>query len=198
MKELVPLKVKITLGLVGGKKRMVYPTFNLITSAARNQMDWSYYLDVAGSGMNYDNCCDFDTGQDHQYALMAVPEAFALEAIALFGPAGTSTPGLVERLADTVAELFWNDHVASGDPDVRVEQNTLQALASRKTIGEDLTADPDAVAALDPSNTRPGKVRNMRKTWARFKQQRQIAIKNPGGQVVAPRAVPQRGRSVDP
>lgn len=197
MVDLVPIKIKITMGLVNAKKQMIYPSFNLIPAATRNNMDWCEYIDAQGTGMRYDNCCDFDSGQDFQFAMIAVPEEFATEALTLFGPTGTQQSGLVERLNDTAAETFWNEHVANSEPDITLDNLTLQSLASRRTLGEDLSTDPDAVAALDVDSTRPGKVRNHRKTWKRFKQHAQIKIKNPNNNVVNPRSRRARGRAVD-
>lgn len=186
MADLVPLKMKIGLKENGHAK---HPAFNSIPDAARGNMDWSHYVDRYGSRMHYDKQCghdDDDVGSPRgvQFAVMGVPQAFATEALKLFGPTGTAEPGIVEEIAEADFEAFYNDRAHAHEDSERVDTAVLQAIKAKQDLSLALTKEQQD--ALDPAKPQPGLRPNTNKTWAGFKAKRGLTVVSRLAKAVAP------------
>ena len=176
MADLVPLKVKIGLKENGHAK---YPSFNSIPDEARGNMDWAHYIDRYGSRWHYDKQCGHAECEDGspcgvQWGVLAVPVAFATEALKLFGPAGQMESGIVEEISEADFEAFFNERAHAHEPAEVINTKIVQDLAAKKTLGLPLTqAENDA---LDPTKPQPGITPNADKTWAGFKGKRGLTI----------------------
>ena len=170
--KLVPIRVKIRVGVVGGRKQHIYPSFNNISASIRKTMDWSNYLDTHGLGWHYDKCCgfgetdDYNTEQEVWYGATCVPEDFADAAVALGDD--------VEIITELQFREFYDDRAHSHEPEESYDLNTLQAIKVKQQLGRGVNnSDRDA---MDPDKPAPGIRRNHNKTWSLFKVKKEIEI----------------------
>ncbi len=178
MRELVGLKIDVGLNDSTGHAK--YPDFNRISSATRKGMDWSKYIDVHGSGMQYDKTCghqdEGDTPFGHQCCCICVPEDFANEALTLF-------PDVVSPCSDAEFVTFHDTKAHAHEPDEHVDSDTLNGLSARRglmvALSQDITAlDAKILKALDPANdTESGVKTNKNKTWAQVSVNKGITLK---------------------
>ena len=127
-KTLRPIKVKITRTVKDGKMQNNYPDFNQLSPAVRGNMDWSYYVDEAGIGWHY-SIDGFGEGAepDVQYGILAVPQAFADAAVAMY-------PSEVTVLNETELEDFWNVEAHVGEPDSFEDAEVLKAIEAKRAL----------------------------------------------------------------
>ena len=170
--KLVPIRVKIRVGVVGGRKQHVYPPFNNIDAATRKNMDWSNYLDTHGIGWHYDKCCGFgesdsyNVDRDVWYGATCVPEDFADAAVAL----GTD----VEIITEAQFRTYYDDRAHIHEPEEHYDLDTLQAIKVKQQLGKKVNkSDQDA---MDPLKENSGIRRNDNKTWALYKTKKGIEI----------------------
>jgi hypothetical protein len=181
VKELVPIKVDIGLRDTDGSAD--YPNFNLVSAEARKGMDWSKFIDTHGTGWCYDQMCGHreDGGAEspvgHQCGCICVPEAFALEAIALF-------PTKVTRMTAAEYETFHNMKGHIRDDEELVDTDVLNGLNAQRNLmvatGKDTTAlDARITKALDPAQeTEMGVRKNNNKKFTDFARTRGIILKD--------------------
>lgn len=169
MKKTIPLRVVIGIKENGRHK---YPSFNELPGSIRDNMDWSHFVDKFG-GWHYDKQCghaDHDpingTPVGQWCGMLLVPVDFADAAVAMF-------PGECSILSETDAEAFYNDRAHAHEQDIRDDTETLQAIASKQTLG---ISDPGDANALDPDHPARGRRRNKVKMWQGYKQQRGIEL----------------------
>jgi len=173
MAELVPIRVKIRHGIVDGRLQHVYPRFNLLDPSVRGDMDWSYFIDQAGTGWHYDKLSGIgetdaeNPDPDVWWGCIAVPKPFAVAAVARF-------PDDVETLTEAEFEAFYDQRAHAHESELQADSEALSALKAREDLGEDVSAEK--AAALDPDDPTPGVRRNTSKTWAGYKAKRKIAI----------------------
>ena len=171
MRELVPMKIKITLTNEGKAK---YPLFNNMASVQASGLDWSKYVDIYGDGgWHYDKISghkddSLDSPLGQQWGMLILPEQFVLEAIAAF-------PGECGRLTELEAEAFYNEKVHVNDPDELIDNAILQSLKLKLDLNVALT--PAQIAAIDPKDPTPGIIENKNKTWIGHKTITDITIK---------------------
>lgn len=172
--ELVPLKVKIGLKNENGKKVHGFPDFNQISSALRDNMDWSYFVDKFG-GWHYDQVsghADDDPGdgtpQGNWDGMLLVPAAFAQAAVVAFS-------SQCSILTDAQAKTFYDDRGHVRDPAIKEDAIVLQAISAKRTLN--IAEDQSDLDALNPDHPAPGRRTNVRKTWTGFKTVEGVTIK---------------------
>jgi len=174
--ELVPLKVKIGLKNVNGKKVHGFPDFNQLSAGVRDDMDWSYFVDKFG-GWHYDQLsghADDDPGEDSPQGqwngMLLVPDDFAQAAVNAF-------PSQCSVMTEVDAEKFYDDRAHKRDPAIKEDTATLQAIAAKRALN--IAEDQEDVDALNPDNPTPGRRRNKRKTWSAYKNVEGLTVKQP-------------------
>lgn len=173
MPDLVPIRVKIKRGVVGGRIQHVYPNFNTLDPNVRGNMDWSLFFDMHGIGWHYDKCCGFgetdtyNTDPDMWYGGTCVPESFASAAIAAF-------PNEVEELSESDWTTYYDTRAHVHDQEEVYDLNTLQAIKAKKQLGRSTNKSDDD--ALDPDKPNSGIIKNHNKTWQLFKTKRNITV----------------------
>jgi hypothetical protein len=173
-RDLRAIKVKITYGKVieNGKEvlRHIYPNFNLISSANREDMDWSSYITKVKANNWHYSFEGFGEGADPDtwYGMLLVPQAFADEAVTMF-------PGEVSYMAtEAEVEDFYNNDAHVKEPENDEDETVLRSIAAKRQIGLKQTAQD--IAALDPDDPAYGIRRNPRKNWKRFKTHANINL----------------------
>ncbi len=168
MANLIALKFQVGLHTVDTKDHKAghakYPDFNQVSLANRNGMDWCKFIDSIGVGMQADKTSghkelSIESPLGEQTCVIAVPQAFATEALALF-------PEVVSQLTPVDFETFYNDKAHKHEPEEKLDMNVLNAIKAKEDLG---LAVPEKAAAIDPKNDAPGIVENKSKTWARNK-----------------------------
>lgn len=167
------IQVKIGLKTVGGKLLHDFPDFNKITSAIRDEMDWSHFVDKFG-GWHYDQIAghsdDDPTNESPTgtwIGMLLVPESFATEAIALF-------PGRVKSWTELECQTFYEQRAHVRESEIKEDVETLQAIVAKRNLNiVETQADRDA---LNPDHPSSGRRRNKEKTWGGFKTQRGINL----------------------
>ncbi len=174
--ELVPLKVKIGLKNVNGKKDHGFPDFNQLLAGVRDDMDWSYFVDKFG-GWHYDqlsghadNDPDDGSPQGQWNGMLLVPADFAQAAVNAF-------PTQCVILTEVEAQAFYDDRAHKRDPAIREDTTILQAIAAKRALS--IPEDQEDLDALDPDHPSPGRRRNKRKAWSDYKSVEGLTIKQP-------------------
>ena len=176
MRQFVPIKVKIGLGVVdtpkGKRKQHIYPKFNDMVAVKNSGMDWSEYVDIQGLGWQYDKCCGHavDTPESpfgQQWGVLVVSKLFADEAVSMF-------PSEVTKLNEIGLIDFWDNHAYRHTPSEDVDESILNAIAIKKRLGLVLT--PEQVDAIDPTTDSRGIRKNKRKRWADYKRVVNVVI----------------------
>lgn len=189
MDELVPIKVKITLGR-NNKHR--FPRFNLIDADLRGDMDWAYFFESHGLGWHTDSLSDIgnrdrgDPEDPHRNdelgswnGATCIPADFAEAAVARF-------PGTVEIISEESFELFYNNRAHAHEEEIIVDLDVLQGLKVRLDLEamENAPTKPPSSATiqkrkeiLDPESQRRGIRKNLTKSWADFKKARGVKIR---------------------
>jgi hypothetical protein len=185
--QLVGLKFQVGLHSSDDASRGVkvghakYPNFNLVSSATREGMDWCKYIDVKGIGMQYDKACghkedSVDSPFGEQTCVIAVPEAFADEAVALF-------PGLVNEMTEAEFIAFYDGKAHAHEDEENIDTDALNGLKARRdlmvTQGMNTAAiDNKIKKALDPNNeSERGVKKNKDKTWANVMASKGVSIR---------------------
>ncbi|MCP3966533.1 MAG: hypothetical protein GY718_09300 [Lentisphaerae bacterium] len=140
-----------------------YPDFNKVSLANRNGMDWCKFIDAYGIGMQYDKGCghknhSLDSPVGEQCCVIAVPEAFATEALRVL-------PGLV-KLTPEQFEDFYDNKAHAHEDDEHVDKDVLETIATKETLNLPV---PEKVSALDPRSKAKGIRENVNKTWRKRK-----------------------------
>lgn len=178
--ELAAIKVKIGLTPEGSAK---YPTFN--DMSVLKGMDWAHYVDRDGLGWQYDKTSGHkeetvDSPRGQQWGVLVVPEAFALEAVAMF-------PGECTRLTEAELQDFYDNKAHAHEPDNKVDQRIIDDLKNTLDLMERVAAPQEQIAtikakirkAIDPMDLEPGIKKNDSKRWADKKKALNVTIKNP-------------------
>lgn len=168
MPDLVPIKVIIRKGVVNGQRRAIYPNFNSLPAAVRNNQPWSTFVDSEGIGWHYDKIANIGTGAETGTCCTLVPKAFADAAIAAF-------PADVSKMTEAEFTTFHDDRAHAHEPEDFEDLDTLQALAAREALGQ-VIPPAEKAAALDRDNPRRGVRRNRRKHFADVKADRGITV----------------------
>lgn len=166
--DLVPIKLTIRKNPQGGA---LFPDLNTLQSDLRQNLGWSKFVDVHGSGLKYDKVDNLGTGADTGAALVLVPKDFADAAVAAF-------PNDVEKLTELEAETFYNDRYAVQLQENFVNEEALKIYIVKSDLGVALSAkeQADLTKALDPADPKPGVVANPNKTWSTFLAKKNINI----------------------
>ncbi len=167
VRDLVALKFNVGLHTVETENHKIgrakYPDFNQVSFVIRKGMDWSVYIDAFGIGMQYDKVCghkeEGDTLFGQQCCVIAVPQDFATEALALF-------PGDLTQLTPVEFEAFYNDKAHAHEPVEHVDEDVLKAIKAKEDLA---IAVPEKADALNPNTETRGIRKNHRKTWSDFK-----------------------------
>lgn len=137
-----------------------YPEFNKISSGARKGMDWCSYIDAFGIGMQYDKACghkeEGDSPFGQQCCVIAVEEAFADEALALF-------PADITELTIAEFEDFYDNKAHAHEQAEHVDKDVLDAIAQKEKLG---LAVPEKADAIDVATETRGIRKNHNKVWA--------------------------------
>ena len=170
MRDLVALKIKILLAPGGGA---LYPDFNAIPTAIRQNMDWTKYVDSYGTGWYYDKTCghkedSIDSPHGMQWGMLLVPKDFADEVLAKF-------PLTVTKLSDAEAETFYNTKVTAKEPDEIFNLEVLQGIKLKQDLNLPLT--PEQTKAIDPADDTLGITKNKKKLFTDLKTTIGVAIK---------------------
>ena len=180
--ELTGLKVKIGLKPQGGAQ---YPPFNNMNTVKASLMDWCHYVDNHGLSWHYDKTSghkDNTPGSPMgvNYGLLLIPEAFAVEAVAMF-------PGECERLSEVDTAAFYDDKAHAHEPDEIEDEKVMSALQRRLDLMDRTKVAADAPArlaheakvtkAMDPNDSEPGVKKNERKKWADKKAKMGVVFK---------------------
>jgi hypothetical protein len=147
-----------------------YPDFNQVSLANRNGMDWSKFVDAFGIGMQYDKDCGHKEEAAHsphgeQCCVVAVPEAFAVEAM-------SKLPGLV-RLTEAEFIDFYDNKAHAHEEDDFTDTDTLNAIAAKEAAG---LAVPEKGKAFDRNDKAYGVRKNHNKRWADFKKKSGVEV----------------------
>ncbi len=139
-----------------------YPDFNLVDESIRQGMDWCHYIDTYGIGMQYDKGCghkeEGDTPFGQQCCVVAVPNDFAVAALALF-------PGLTE-MTPAEFEAFYNDKAHAHETADHTDQDVLDAIKTKEDLA---LAVPEKTNAIDRNHPDRGIRKNHGKVFADFK-----------------------------
>lgn len=173
--DLIPIRVKIRHGKhpETGKTQHLYPDFNSLPAAVRDDMDWSEYIDIAGTGWMYDKVCGhYETDAESPetgvwIGCIGVPKPFADAADAAFAD--------VEVINETTLEDFYNNRHAVKFAEVEVDDRAIAYVNELRAQGVTET-DPRIAKAIDPDDQTPGLSRNKKKTWALRKQTEGLEI----------------------
>jgi hypothetical protein len=137
-----------------------YPDFNQIDEAIRKGMDWAYYIDSFGIGMQYDKACGHkevgSTPFGQQCCVVAVFEDFADAALALF-------PDDLTELTSAEFEDFYNNKAHAHEPAEHVDKDVLEAIEQKEKLGLPV---PEKAAAIDVNSEARGIRKNHNKLWA--------------------------------
>ena len=168
--ELVALKVKIGLNDNGFHK---FPAFNSLNASLRGSVDWSIFVDRFG-GWHYDQV----SGHDHEdtgvsergnwNGMLMVPNDFAQAAVIAF-------PATCSIINETEAEDFYNNRGHIRDAEIKEDNTVLQAIAAKAALS--IVQDQSDTDALDPDHPASGRRRNKKKTFAGFKTEQGITVK---------------------
>lgn len=176
--ELVPIKIRIGLNDKGQCK---YPDFNQIDASIRQNMDWSKYIDLHGTGWCYNKMCghtDEEDGDDYGCCrgewcgVVAVPEDFALAAISLF-------PNDVKNINETEFETFWNEKGRIHLSDDTIDEAVLKSFeVKHKALGVDPLTDDAYLKAINRDDPTPGITKNHDRYWSDYKNKKRITLKS--------------------
>lgn len=138
-----------------------YPDFNRVDIATRKGMDWCGYIDAFGIGMQYDKACghkeeNLESPFGKQCCVIAVEEAFADEALALF-------PTELTELTSVEFEAFYNDKAHAHEMAEHIDTDVLDAIAQKEALG---LAVPEKADAVDVTTETRGIRKNHNKVWA--------------------------------
>lgn len=138
-----------------------YPDFNQVSLANRKGMDWCSYIDAFGIGMQYDKACghkEEEVGSPFgsQCCVVAVEEAFADEALALF-------PTELTVLTPTEFEDFYDNKAHAHESAEHVDKDVLDAIAQKEGLGLPV---PEKVDAIDIKTEARGVRKNHDRLWA--------------------------------
>lgn len=182
MKELVPIKIKILRGLVGGKLQNKYPDFNSLSPEVRGHMDWSYFIDAHGFGMLYDQKSGFGEGDeenddpDCQFCATLVPLEFAEAAVAKLEN--------VEIIDEEQWQHFFEGRQRTAFEIEVLDTEVLQGILARvqlEQLGEAPEPSPEILEArvkcLDPTDQdHRGIRRSEKRLWVEAKAKARIEI----------------------
>lgn len=168
MKDLVPIKVKITLNTAGAAK---YPSFNALSAVQQSGMDWSKYIDTFGSGWLYD-CCghkeeEAGSPAGQQWGMILVPKVFADEAVAKF-------PNECSKLTEAEAEDFYDKKHARDQRDEEIDVEVLQGIKLKQDLNIPLTKQQQD--AINPVKEERGVRKNKNKKFTDYKQKRGFRV----------------------
>lgn len=176
-KQLVPMLIKIGLKAEKGQSVNDYPDFNKLQCVIDSGLDWSYYLDVYGTGWHYDHSCGhageradgdkFDSPHGKWMGLVLVPEIFGQEAEAMF-------PEVIDALTEEEAEDFYDHKHSVRIPDQTIDDKIIAAIAVRQNAG--LTLSQKELDAIDPEKSQPGIVDNPMKTFVGMKAKKDLTV----------------------
>jgi hypothetical protein len=165
MGNLVALKFNAGLHDVEDKKKghkvndAKYPDFNQIDESIRKGLDWSYYVDRYGIGVQYDKPCGHkevgSTPVGFQCCVVAVLPDFADAALALF-------PDDLTELTAAEFEAFYDDKAHAHEPAEFVDKDVMEAIAEKEKLG---LAVPEKEAAIDVNSPARGIRKNHEKKW---------------------------------
>lgn len=137
-----------------------YPDFNQVNINIRKGMDWAYYIDSFGIGMQYDKACghkeEGNTPYGMQCCMIAVPEDFADAALTLF-------PDDLTELTSDEFEDFYNNKAHAHEPVEHVDKDVLEAIEQKEKLGLEV---PEKKDAIDVNSEARGIRKNHNKIWA--------------------------------
>lgn len=169
--NLAALRVKIGTRSSG---QADHPDFNLLAVVQASGMDWSKYIDVYGRGWHYASVGHREAADDspvgEQWAMLLVPEAFAVQALAAF-------PGLCTRLTASEAAVFYDGKVADRFEEEEIDETILAKIKAKQDLGIALSrADKRALDKRDPTR---GVRENRRKRFATYKVDVNVNVVDP-------------------
>ena len=178
--ELTVLKVKIGLRQNG---QADHPNFNTLAVVSASGMDWSKYVDVEGTGWNYDkvsghNDDEVGSPRGQQWACLFVPDLFAQQAVAAF-------PLLCTIIDEAEATDFYENRSVKHLPAERVDQKAIQNLRDKMALMREAGATQTQIDkmktkmknAINPDHDEPGITKNWRKKFTDMKGRHGITIK---------------------
>ncbi len=167
----VAIKVRIGLKPNGHAE---YPNFNSLVASVRDGVDWSVFVDKHG-GWHYDQVAghaDEDTAESSpvgmQWGMLVVPEEFADAAVAMF-------PSDVTVLDDANAGTFYETRAHVRDQAIHESLEIIQGIKAKRDLG--IVEDQQDRDALNPDHPSSGRRRNKTKTWAGFKTNRGLSVR---------------------
>lgn len=159
--KVVPIKVKIGLKEDGHAD---YPDWYKLPLAQNETPASNMFF-----GWKYDKTCGhkeggIDSPYGMQWGMVLVSGQFAIQAVATF-------PDLVTILTEAEAAEFWDNKVTAHIPEVKHDNNVLQALQVELSLKESLGQDTNDLKikigkALDPDDIEVGIKRNKEKKFA--------------------------------
>ncbi len=176
VRNLVGLKFNAGLHTVDNKEKgwqkghAKYPDFNQVSSATRQGMDWCTYIDTFGIGMQYDKACGHkeagETPYGKQCCVIAVPQDFATEALALFSNDLT-------QLTPLEFEDFYNNKAHAHESTEHIDTDVLEAINQKEKL---LLPVPEKADALNPDNPARGIRKNHGRLLVDFKKKAGIEL----------------------
>jgi len=173
--NLVPIKVILKKRASNGQ--IDWPDMNVASSAIRNGMGWSDFVDTYGSGWFYDKVENLGTGADSGCACTLVPKNFA-QAVS------TEYPDIISMIDEAAFEKFYDERALVKMETEFLDTEVLQGILARKQL-EDLGIAPAPSAeivalrtkCLDPEDQMHRGIRkNLRKKWSTAKSDLKITI----------------------
>ena len=164
--DLVAIRIRVGIGVGKGGKRAIFPAFNNLPGTVRGDMDWSTFVDVFGTGLEYDNVAGYgkvdaySTERMKQFVCTCIPSEFAVAAAAMF-------PEDVKIIDEAGMEIFYNERAHADSPEELADNERLQTIALKKQL--DIVLSDEDNDALDPLKDTKGLRINPNKTWARHK-----------------------------
>ncbi len=152
-------------------------------------MDWSHFVDQYG-GWLYDKTSSHRDNDGHSpkgvwIGLLTVPIGFAESAVEQF-------PDVCDVLTDAEARLFYEQHVTALEPEIEYDLEALQLIAAKRAAG--LEPDVDDADSLDIESNRPGRRRNMTKSWSGYKQSKKLQMNDTESERLKRNLAERRGR----
>lgn len=186
--------IKVTVG-IRSNGHADHPNFNHLPvlqdmKAAGQEMDWAHYVSVHGLSNHYDKICghavhapDVDPKLDSpagtQWCVFVIPKEFADQAVAfdpsilyMLTPAELALhedgklPQRIFKLTEAELEDFYDNRAHAHEPDETMDEVVVSRIEAKAI--EDRT--PAELRALDPDDPAPGVRKNVRKTWALYKE----------------------------
>jgi hypothetical protein len=159
------IRTKDDAGKGHKKGHAEYPDLNQLSAASRRGMDWCEYIDAYGIGIQYDKACghkehSVESPHGQQCCVIAVEQAFATEAMALF-------PSRFTQLTPAEFEDFYDNKAHAHEQDEHIDKDVLDAIESKERLN---LAVPEKARAIDVTDDARGIRLNKNKTWARKKE----------------------------